>query len=108
MFRGMRIVASLTVVLFLAPGILYADSKEALHDGMRKLWEDHVTWTRLFIVSAAAGLPDKDATTARLLQNQTDIGDAVAGDEGTIHTRSGSSKAVRAELRAPKSLASTS
>ena len=45
---------------------------------MRKLWEDHVTWTRLYIVSAAAGLPDKDATTQRLLQNQTDLGNAVA------------------------------
>jgi len=46
-------------------------------DAMRKLWEDHVTWTRLFIVSAAADLPDKSATTERLLQNQTDIGNAV-------------------------------
>src|SRR5216117_3374805 len=53
-------------------------SAVAFHDAMRKLWEDHVTWTRLFIVSAAAGLPDKDATTQRLLQNQTDIGNAVA------------------------------
>jgi hypothetical protein len=44
---------------------------------MRKLWEDHITWTRLFIVSAAADLPDKDATTQRLLQNQTDIGNAI-------------------------------
>jgi hypothetical protein len=78
MFKGLRIIALLTTVLFLAPGILYAESKEAFHDGMRKLWEDHVTYTRLFIVSAAAGLPDKDATTQRLLQNQTDIGDAVA------------------------------
>lgn len=57
-------------------------SAAALHDAMRKLWEDHVTWTRLYIVSAAAGLPDKPATTARLLQNQTDIGDAVAGYYG--------------------------
>ncbi len=45
---------------------------------MRKLWEDHVTWTRLFIVSATADLPDLQATTDRLLRNQTDIGDAVA------------------------------
>ena len=46
-------------------------------DAMRKLWEDHITWTRLFIVSAAADLPDKDATTNRLLQNQVDIGNAI-------------------------------
>jgi hypothetical protein len=44
---------------------------------MRKLWEDHITWTRLYIVEAAAGLPSKDATAQRLLKNQTDIGDAV-------------------------------
>ena len=49
----------------------------ALHDGMRKLWEDHITWTRLFIVSASADLPDKQATTERLLRNQQDIGDAI-------------------------------
>ena len=44
---------------------------------MRKLWEDHITWTRLYIVSATADLPDKDATARRLLQNQTDIGNAI-------------------------------
>jgi hypothetical protein len=47
------------------------------HDAMRKLWEDHVTWTRLAIVSFAAGLPDLSATETRLLQNQADIGNAV-------------------------------
>jgi hypothetical protein len=55
-----------------------------LHQQMRKLWEDHITWTRLYIVSAVAGLPDLDATAGRLLQNQADIGSAVAtfyGDE---------------------------
>lgn len=49
----------------------------ALRIAMRKLWEDHITWTRLYIVSAAAGLPDADATAQRLLQNQTDIGNAI-------------------------------
>jgi hypothetical protein len=49
----------------------------AFHDGMRKLWEDHITWTRLAIVSFAAGLPDLQATENRLLANQTDIGNAV-------------------------------
>ena len=47
------------------------------HDGMRKLWEDHITWTRLAIVSFAGGLPDFDPTAARLLRNQTDIGNAI-------------------------------
>jgi hypothetical protein len=44
---------------------------------MRRLWDEHVTWTRLYIVSAVGDLPDKDATAKRLLQNQTDIGNAV-------------------------------
>jgi hypothetical protein len=48
-----------------------------LHDHMRRLWEDHITWTRLFIVSASADLPDTPATTRRLLRNQEDIGDAI-------------------------------
>jgi hypothetical protein len=52
-------------------------SKRAFHDAMRKLWEDHVTWTRLFIVSFVDDLPDLDPTTQRLLQNQVDIGDAI-------------------------------
>lgn len=52
-------------------------SKIAFHDAMRKLWEDHITWTRLYIVSAAADLPDKDLTAQRLLQNQVDIGNAI-------------------------------
>src|SRR5215210_3544416 len=49
----------------------------ALHDGMRKLWEDHITWTRLAIISFAHDLPDLPATQARLLRNQEHIGNAI-------------------------------
>src|SRR5512135_1447740 len=47
------------------------------HNAMRKLWEDHITWTRLYIISVAADLPDKDLTAQRLLQNQVDLGNAI-------------------------------
>ena len=49
----------------------------AFHDEMRRLWEDHVTWTRLAIISLTTDAPDTEATVGRLLQNQTDIGNAV-------------------------------
>jgi hypothetical protein len=52
---------------------------------MRKLWEDHITWTRLYIVSAATldnDLPDIGPTADRLFQNQADIGAAVGAFYG--------------------------
>jgi hypothetical protein len=45
--------------------------------GMDKLWEEHVAWTRMAIVSFAAGQPNLPATEARLLRNQVDIGNAI-------------------------------
>ena len=56
--------------------------------------EDHITWTRLAIISLTTGSPDTDATVGRLLQNQVDIGNAVkpfygeaAGNELTSQLR---------------------
>lgn len=49
----------------------------ALRTQMRKLWEDHITWTRMVIVDFAAGLPDLSASEQRLLRNQVEIGNAI-------------------------------
>jgi len=49
----------------------------ALREGMRHLWEDHIVWTRLAIISLTTGSPDTEATVGRLLKNQTDLGNAV-------------------------------
>ncbi|MGZ7064736.1 MAG: glycosyltransferase [Candidatus Aminicenantales bacterium] len=48
-----------------------------LRTAMRKLWEDHITWTRNYIVSALAGLEDAGAVAKRLLANQDDLGNAI-------------------------------
>jgi hypothetical protein len=50
----------------------------AFRNDMRKLWEDHVTWTRLAIISLTTGSPDTEATVGRLLRNQDEIGAAIA------------------------------
>ena len=49
----------------------------ALRQDMRKLWEDHITWTRLAIISLTTDSRDTQATVGRLLRNQTDIGNAI-------------------------------
>jgi hypothetical protein len=48
-----------------------------LRTNMRKLWEDHVTWTRNVILNIMDDLPGTDQAVQRLLQNQTDIGNAI-------------------------------
>jgi hypothetical protein len=60
-----------------ARGAVVTPRVVAFHDEMRRLWEDHVTWTRLAIISLVGGTPDTEASVGRLLQNQTDIGDAI-------------------------------
>jgi hypothetical protein len=49
----------------------------AFRSAMDKLWEDHITWTRMVIVDFAGNLPDLQTAEARLLRNQADIGNAI-------------------------------
>jgi hypothetical protein len=91
MKRGFAIAGSLVVLAISGASVGHAAGEHshgsatelrtakqlAFHDDMRKLWEDHITWTRLAIVSFAAGLPDFDQTAARLLRNQEHIGNAI-------------------------------
>jgi hypothetical protein len=75
------LLLALCLSVFALPSLAGAQdtpmSTQEFHDAMRKLWEDHITWTRLYIVSFAADLPDTDMVAERLLQNQTDIGNAI-------------------------------
>jgi hypothetical protein len=54
-----------------------SEAEVGLRLAMRKLWEDHITYTRNVIISALAELPDQQPVTERLLRNQDDIGNAV-------------------------------
>ncbi len=44
-----------------------------LSDQMNNLWQQHVFWTRLLLISIADNLNDLEYTKARLLQNPKDI-----------------------------------
>jgi hypothetical protein len=49
----------------------------SLRLALRRLWWDHVIWTREYVVAAIAGAPDAQAVAGRLLANQEHIGNAI-------------------------------
>lgn len=76
--KALRIamVAAVSCLLALAASAKTTPADQLRLD-MRKLWEDHITYTRNYIISALADLPDRDAVAGRLLKNQDDIGAAI-------------------------------
>ncbi len=54
-------------------------TKACIHKtNMRRLWADHVIYTRLYIIAAFANDQSKDTIAARLMSNQTKIGEYVS------------------------------
>lgn len=88
---GVAALAAAVAVLFsganTAPAHVMPTSSTAkvvaFHQAMDKLWQDHVTWTRIVIISFAADSPDLKPALARLLRNQVDIGNAIKPFYGT-------------------------
>ncbi|MBL4933797.1 glycosyltransferase [Clostridium paridis] len=86
-----KILSKILLVLFLiqviAPLKVYGVDKKIensysekgciTQEVQRKLWEEHVQWTRSYIVSALANLDDKEIVLQRLLKNQDDIGNSI-------------------------------
>jgi hypothetical protein len=80
-------VAMLMAVLFSFDSFGQMETKMKMHSpsmaatelrtNMRKLWEDHITWTRNVICCLVDNLPGADQAVKRLLQNQDDIGNAI-------------------------------
>src|SRR5688572_27500768 len=80
----MKKIFTLLVLVSLAsaPDTSYAGQNEKpsacdLKSDMRKLWEDHIIWTRNVIFNIIDELPGTTEAVNRLLQNQVDIGDAI-------------------------------
>jgi hypothetical protein len=66
---------------FFIPNNLISQQKKPtacdLKSDMRKLWEDHIIWTRNVILNIIDELPGTTEAVNRLLQNQVDIGNAI-------------------------------
>lgn len=50
---------------------------------MDLVWEQHIMWTRMFLISVAENLADLEPTKARLLENPKDIANVFKRYYGT-------------------------
>lgn len=57
--------------------IPFSRAQADLQNAERKLWMDHVSWTRSYIISAIASLDDQKDVLERILRNQDEIGNAI-------------------------------
>ncbi len=83
---AIAVLAATAVLFFSVPAntlahekgvVYYTKSAVDLQKAMRQLWEEHIVYTRGYIISALAGLDDTGKVAERLLRNQDDIGNAI-------------------------------
>lgn len=94
--KSKKYILLIIILFLLLPALLAGNSpqtppadqpkidSEVFRSGMRRLWEDHGTWTHLFIISTLNDLQYREPTVSRLLENQRNIGEAIEpfyGDE---------------------------
>lgn len=60
-----------------AAGSLALRDESKLRESMRRLWTDHVVWTRAYVVAATSDDPSASQAAARLMKNQEDLGNAI-------------------------------
>lgn len=63
--------------------VCISKSEDKLSKAFRTLWEQHVLWTRLLIISIATNLPDEKVTTKRLLRNPGEMAKLIEPFYGT-------------------------
>ena len=84
-------------VIYICPRYEYCISQSALNlnNDIRMLWEQHVTWTRMTVISIVQELPDVKPVTNRLLRNPKDseivlkpfYGDKIASEFSDLLTK---------------------
>src|SRR5688572_19004282 len=82
MKKKFTILIMVTALMVAGTGIVNAELNKKttaceLKSDMRKLWEDHIIWTRNVIFNIIDDLPGTTEAVNRLLQNQVDIGNAI-------------------------------
>ena len=96
--KNRKYILLFTSLFLLLPGLLAGNSpqepfsdapkinEQTYRNRMRRLWENHGNWTRLFIISTLDDLEYRDPTRNHLLENQHNIGEALEpfyGDEAS-------------------------